>query len=73
MDLLMEENKVNLVNYKILATQLFRNTAIVIGELETQRSLDGGIEKKITRNKYDLKLFDDKWKITKDSCFKNCT
>ena len=73
MDLLMEENKVNLVNYKILATQLFKNTAIVVGELETQRSLDGGIEKKITRNKYDLKLFDDRWKITKDSCIENCT
>jgi hypothetical protein len=72
LNLLREEQKVTLVNYKILATQLFKNTAIVVAELETQHSLEGGIEKKFTRNKYDLKLFDDKWKIIKDSCIENC-
>ena len=67
------EEKPTLVNYKILGTQLFRNTAIVVAELETQRSLEGGIERKIVRFKYDLKLFDDKWKIAKESCIENCT
>ncbi len=73
MQLLLEEEKVKLVNYNILATQLFRNTAIVVAELETQHTLENGIEKRFTRNKYDLKLLDDKWKITKDTCIENCT
>ena len=73
MQLLLEEEKVKLVNYNVLATQLFRNTAIVVAELETQHTLENGIEKKFTRNKYDLKLLDDKWKITKDPCIENCT
>ena len=73
MELLLEEEKVKLVNFNILATQLFRNTAIVVAELETQHTLENGIEKKFTRNKYDLKLLDDKWKITKDTCIENCT
>ena len=72
MQLLLEEEKVKLVNYNILATQLFRNTAIVVAELETQHTLENGIEKRFTRNKYDLKLLDDKWKITKDTCIENC-
>jgi len=73
MQLLLEERKVRLVNYKILATQLFRSTAIVVAELETQITLEDGIEKKFTRNKYDLKLFENEWKITKDTCIENCT
>ena len=73
MELLLEEEKVKLVNFNILATQLFRNTAIVVAELETQHTLENGIEKKFTRNKYDLKLLEDKWKITKDTCIENCT
>jgi len=73
MQLLLEEEKVKLVNFNILATQLFRNTAIVVAELETQHTLENGIEKRFTRNKYDLKLLDDKWKITKDTCIENCT
>jgi len=73
MQLLLEEEKVKLVNYNILATQLFRNTAIVVAELETQHTLENGIEKKFTRNKYDLRLIEDKWKITKDTCIENCT
>ncbi len=67
------EEKSTLVNYKILATQLFRNTAIVVAELETQHTLEGGIERRIARFKYDLKLLDDKWKIAKESCIENCT
>ncbi len=73
MQLLLEEEKVKLVNYNILATQLFRNTAIVVAELETQHTLENGIEKKFTRNKYDLRLVEDKWLITKDTCIENCT
>ena len=73
MQLLLEEEKVKLVNYNILATQLFRNTAIVVAELETQHTLENGIEKKFTRNKYDLRLLEDKWMITKDTCIENCT
>ena len=73
MQLLLKEEKVKLVNYNILATQLFRNTAIVVAELETHHALENGIEKRFTRSKYDLNLIDDKWKITKDTCIENCT
>ncbi len=73
MNLLREERKVKLINYKVLGTQLFKDTAIVVAELETQRSVDGGIEKKFTRNKYDLQLIEKEWKITKDTCIENCT
>ena len=75
MNLLKEERKVRLVDYKVLGTQLFKDTAIVVAELETDRSIDGGegIEKKFTRNKYDLQLIENKWKITKDTCIENCT
>ncbi len=73
LNLLREEANVKLVGYKVLGTQLFKDTAIVVAELETQRSVDGGIEKKFTRNKYDLQLIEQKWKITKDTCIENCT
>lgn len=73
MNLLREERNVRLVSYKVLGTQLFKDTAIVVAELETERGVDGGIEKKFTRNKYDLQLIEKKWKITKDTCIENCT
>ena len=60
MNLLKEERSVRLVNYKVLGTQLFKDTAIVVAELETERRLDGGIEKKFTRNKYDLQLIEQR-------------
>ena len=47
---IQEETKANLVDYQILGTQLFRDTAIVVAELETERSIDGGIEKKFTKD-----------------------
>lgn len=67
-----EEAKAKLVNYKILGTQLFRDSAIVVAELETERTIEGGIEKKFQRFKYDLKLFEKTWKITQESCIENC-
>ncbi len=73
MNLLREERNVRLVSYKVLGTQLFKDTAIVVAELETERGVDGGIEKKFTRNKYDLQIIEKEWKITKDTCIENCT
>ena len=72
MKLAQEETGARLVNYKILGTQLYRDTAIVVAELENERSIDGGIEKKFTRFKYDLKLFEKKWKIINETCIENC-
>ena len=70
---LSEELGLRLLSYKILGTQLFKDTAIIVAELQTERNIDGGIEKKVTRNKYDLKVFENQWKITKDSCIENCS
>ncbi|MGI9533923.1 MAG: hypothetical protein ACR2NW_03140 [Thermodesulfobacteriota bacterium] len=69
---LSAELGLRLLSYKILGTQLFKETAIIVAELETQKNIDGGVEKKVTRNKYDLKVFENEWKITKDSCIENC-
>ena len=68
-----QELGLRLISYKILGTQLFKDTAIIVAELQTERNIDGGIEKKVTRNKYDLKVFENQWKITKDSCIENCS
>ena len=68
-----QELGLKLLSYKILGTQLFKDTAIIVAELQTQRNIDGGVEKKVTRNKYDLKVFENEWKITKDNCIENCS
>ena len=70
---LSEQTGTKLVNYKILATQLYKDTAIIVAELKiVQRSIDSHSEDRITRNKYDLALIEEKWKITKDTCIENC-
>ena len=73
MNEISQELGLKLLSYKILGTQLFKDTAIIVAELQTERNIDGGIEKKVTRNKYDLKVFENEWKITKDSCIENCS
>ena len=62
-----------LIGYKILGTHLFKDTAIVVAELHEEIDVGGGVEKRVRRNKYDLKVFDSEWKITKDSCIENCS
>ena len=67
-----QETGIRLLGYTILATQLFKDNAIVIAELETERPIENGVEKRISRSQYDLVLIKDEWKITRDSCIENC-
>ena len=70
---LSQDLGLRLLNYKILGTQLFKDTAIIVAELQTQKNIDGGVEKKVTRSQFDLKVFENKWKIIKDICIENCS
>jgi len=71
---LSAQNGYRLVDYQILATQLFKESAIVVAELKTSH-IDKDTNQtvtKTTRNRYDLAVIDGKWKVTKDSCIKDC-
>lgn len=68
-----EQTGMKLIDYKILATQLYKDTAIIVAELKIlQKSIDNQVVNRTTRNKYDLALIEEKWKITKDTCIENC-
>lgn len=60
-----------ILKYNILGTQLFKNTAIIFAELQMKKT-DNGITETTVTIRYDLSLFDNKWKIIKDSCIENC-
>jgi len=68
------EHGIKLIDYRILGTQLFKETAIIVAELEVSHKdqQTGEIITKKTRNRYDLAVIEGRWKITKDSCIENC-
>lgn len=68
------ETGYKLLSYKILGTHLFKYSAIVVAELEVlQRSKNNEIQKRTTKNGYDLAIINNEWKITKDrGCIENC-
>lgn len=73
MESVSSQTGTKLLGYKILGSQLFRNSAIIVAELQiSQRSFDNENVIRITRNRYDLSLIEDSWKITKDTCIENC-
>ena len=73
--LLYENYDLRVVDYKILATQLFKDTAIVVAEVEVDYSKPGESERLRARytNRYDLSIPEKKWKIVKDECIENCS
>lgn len=70
----VRENQVSILNYRLLGTQIFDRTAIVIVELNTKlKSPKTGILIEMNqKSQYDLGLFQDKWKITSGNCIENC-
>lgn len=67
---------IRIVNYKLLATQLYKEAAIVVAEIEVNKKVSPQEPeriKKTYRNKYDLSIIGSEWKITKDECIENCT
>ncbi len=66
---------IRIINYKLLATQLYKVAAIVVAEIEVDYKSPQSTErvKKTYRNKYDLSIIGSEWRITKDECIENCT
>ncbi|MGH7885640.1 MAG: hypothetical protein ACRENO_08105 [Thermodesulfobacteriota bacterium] len=66
---------IQIVDYKLLATQLYKEAAIIVAEIEVDFKSPNTTEriKKTYRNRYDLSIFGSVWKITKDECIENCT
>lgn len=73
--LLYEDYDLRVIDYKVLATQLFKDTAIVVAEVEVDYSKPGESERLRSRytNRYDLSIPEKKWKIVKDECIENCS
>ena len=72
--LLYEEYDMKMTGYRVLATQLFRDSAIVVAEVSVDYLPPGGAERVAAtyRNRYDLVIHERKWKIVKDVCIENC-
>lgn len=73
--LLYEDYDMRIVDYRVLATQLFKDTAIVVAEVEVDYREPGGEERRRARhtNRYDLSIPEKEWKIVKDECIENCS
>ena len=72
--LLYEEYDMKMTGYRVLATQLFRDSAIVVAEVSVDYLPPGGTGRVATtyRNRYDLVVHDRSWKIVKDVCIEDC-
>ena len=70
----VNDNQLTILSFRILGTQIFDRTSIVVVELNQKlKSPTTGQIVELTQNsQYDLGLFDDKWKITSGNCIKNC-
>ena len=71
---LYERYDMKITGYRVLATQLFRDSAIVVAELSVDYLPPGKTERATAtyRNRYDLAIPENRWKIVKDSCIENC-
>lgn len=70
----VRDNQLTILDFRILGTQIFDRTSIVVVELTQKiKSPTTGQVVELTQNsQYDLGLFDEKWKITSGNCIKNC-
>lgn len=67
-------NQVSIISYKVLGTQIYDRTSIVVAEITIKRKSPktGSLVESTQRSQYDLGLFDDAWKVTNDQCIENC-
>ena len=70
----VRDNQLTILSFRILGTQIFDRTSIVVVELTQKiKSPTTGQVVELTQNsQYDLGLFEDEWKITSGNCIKNC-
>ena len=69
-----EEHQISILDFRLLATQIYDRTATVVIELKTRikSPKTGALVDRTQRSQYDLGLFNDKWKVTGDNCIQNC-
>ena len=74
-EFLYERYDIRIVDYRVLATQLFKDTAIVVAEVEVDYREPDGDKRQRARytNRYDLSIPEKEWKIIKDECIENCS
>ena len=74
-ELLYENYDIRIAGYRILATQLFKDTAIVVAQVEVDYRKPGESERETAKhtNRYDLSIPGKEWKIVKDECIENCS
>lgn len=70
----VKDNQLTILGFRILGTQIFDRTSIVVVELSQKiKSPTTGQVVELTQNsQYDLGLFEEEWKITSGNCIKNC-
>lgn len=70
----LSDNDFSLLNYRMLATQIYDRTSTVIVELDTKlKSQKSGTIINLTqKSQYSLGLFDNKWLITTGNCIQGC-
>lgn len=73
--LLYENYDMKVIDYRILATQLFKTSAIVVAEVRVDYMPPGESERidATYRNQYDLRIPKNRWKIIRDICIENCS
>jgi len=69
-----KDYQMSIIDFHVLATQIYDRTSIVIVELKTKvkSSKTGLITEMTQRSQYDLGIFEDEWKVTAGNCFENC-
>lgn len=69
-----KDYQMSIIDFHVLGTQIYDRTAIVIVELrqKLKSPKTGAIIELNQKSRYDLGIFDDKWKVTAGNCFENC-
>ncbi|MFI5324440.1 MAG: hypothetical protein ACHQ6U_13150 [Thermodesulfobacteriota bacterium] len=69
-----KDNQIAIHEFRVLGTQVFDRTAMVVVELkQSLKSPNTGSVVELTqKSQYELGIFDDKWKVTAGNCIANC-
>jgi len=71
---IVKENQIKIKSFQILGTQIYDLTATVVVELDSSRKSPntGNMVNLNQKMKYNLGVFNKKWRVTSDTCFENC-
>jgi len=69
-----KKHQLRINSFEILGTHIYDITATVVVELDSsfKSPTTGKIINLSHKDKYNLGLFDKKWKVTRGECFENC-